>query len=232
MKPCGFKHNAPSRSTLLAGTVAVILAGSCLLAPAPLRATNAFDREILELIERNQSDGLDHLMGTLSREWNRENFFIATLAAAAYGDETCFRAAEECFKSITLAEAAVSPLKYATNRDRPTGTHSRSDSSFPSSHAATSFAAASAVGHAYPRLKLPAYTLAALIAYSRVYNQRHYPTDVIAGACIGVVAARVSRAYLSWLHVDRDSLAARLPFRLSIDSDGRGLLMIYITANI
>jgi membrane-associated phospholipid phosphatase len=209
--------------------IAAMVPGLMLMVACPACATNFFDREIMELVQDHRSDDLDHLMKALSSEWNKENFFLASLAAAAYGDETCFRAAQECLKSITLSEAVVSPLKYVTNRKRPTGDHSRSNSSFPSSHAATSFAAASAVGHTYPKARIPAYTIATLIAYSRVYNQRHHPTDVIAGAAIGVLSARASRAYLSRLHVDRKGLAARLPLGLDLDSDGRGLLRLYIT---
>lgn len=211
--------------------LAFVLTVPLLSAPEASLAVNAFDREIMEIVRDNRSDDLDHLMKTVSKEWNRENFILVALPVAAWGDETSFRAAEECFKAMILSEAVVSPLKYATNRRRPSGTHSRSNSSFPSSHAASSFAAASSIGHAYPNAKVPAYLIASLIAYSRVYNQRHYPTDVIAGACTGVLSARASRAYLPWLHLDRQELTRRLPFQVMVDSDGRGLLRLYISRN-
>jgi membrane-associated phospholipid phosphatase len=168
-------------------------------------------------------------MNNLSAEWNKENFLLAAMPVAVWGDDRAFRAAEECYKSMAISESVVSVLKYATNRRRPSGTHSRSNSSFPSSHASTSFAAAAAIGSAYPKARIPAYLIASLIAYSRVYNQRHYPTDVLAGAAIGVLSARASRAYLAWLHVDRAELADRIPFRVTVDSNGRGLLRLYFS---
>lgn len=200
--------------------------------PAISSAANAFDREIMEFVQDHRSHNLDHLMTTLSAEWNKENFVLASLPIIAWGDEKSFSALEACAKSIAISEMIVSPLKYAIGRKRPTGTGPRGNSSFPSSHAATAFAAASCVGHAYPRMKIPAYSLATLIAYSRIYSQRHYASDVIAGACIGVLSAEFSRAYLAWLHVDRADLARRLPFRIAGDTDGRGLVRIYFSARM
>ena len=64
----------------------------------------------------------------------------------------------------------------------PSNTHS-----FPSGHAATSFACATVLSHYAPRLRVPFYVLASLIAFSRIYNGMHYPTDVLAGAVLGVL---------------------------------------------
>jgi len=66
----------------------------------------------------------------------------------------------------------------------PSSTHS-----FPSGHATTSFACATVLASYMPRLRVPFFVLAALIAISRVYNAMHYPTDVLAGAVLGVLTA-------------------------------------------
>jgi undecaprenyl-diphosphatase len=66
----------------------------------------------------------------------------------------------------------------------PSTTHS-----FPSGHAATSFACATVLAHYAPRYRVPFFVLASLIAFSRVYNGMHYPTDVLAGAVLGVLTA-------------------------------------------
>jgi undecaprenyl-diphosphatase len=64
----------------------------------------------------------------------------------------------------------------------PSDTHS-----FPSGHSATSFACATVLSYYAPRLRVLFYVLASLIAFSRVYDGMHYPTDVLAGALLGVL---------------------------------------------
>ena len=61
--------------------------------------------------------------------------------------------------------------------------------SFPSGHTATSFACATVLSFYVPRLRVPFFVLAALIGLSRVYNAMHYPSDVLAGAVLGVLIA-------------------------------------------
>lgn len=60
--------------------------------------------------------------------------------------------------------------------------------SFPSGHAVTAFALAFALSRVYPRYALLFYGLAGLVALSRVYLAKHFPSDVVAGAAIGILA--------------------------------------------
>jgi len=67
------------------------------------------------------------------------------------------------------------------------------DYSFPSGHAAASFAFASAVG-AYGKKYRPwAYALAVIIAFSRLYLYLHFASDVLAGAAIGFLCGYAAR---------------------------------------
>lgn len=59
--------------------------------------------------------------------------------------------------------------------------------SFPSGHTGASFAAASALFFGKSKLGVPAFILAALIGFSRLYLYVHYPSDVLAGALMGIM---------------------------------------------
>lgn len=61
--------------------------------------------------------------------------------------------------------------------------------SFPSGHAATSFAGAVLLAYLFPRVAPGLVLLAALVASSRVYVGAHYPADVLAGAAVGTLVA-------------------------------------------
>ena len=63
----------------------------------------------------------------------------------------------------------------------------------PSGHTVTAFAAAVTLGWMAPRLRWSLLGLALLVGISRVVISSHYPSDVIAGAGLGVASAIVLR---------------------------------------
>jgi len=71
-------------------------------------------------------------------------------------------------------------------------------SSFPSGHSASAFAFASAVAMEHKAVGAAALPLAAAVSYSRVHTGVHWPSDVVAGAAIGVGAAYATRHW--WPH--------------------------------
>ncbi len=71
--------------------------------------------------------------------------------------------------------------------------------SFPSGHAVVAFSLATAISEEAqePLVSVLSYGAAALVGWSRVYEDRHWASDVVGGAIIGTVASRLT---LRWLH--------------------------------
>ncbi len=99
--------------------------------------------------------------------------------------------------AVAAADLAADVGKYFVHRHRPfehqLGPSERTHS-FPSGHAATSFAGATTLALYAPRYRRWFFGLAVLIAFSRLYEGVHYPTDVLAGALLGAATALLLRA--------------------------------------
>jgi len=80
----------------------------------------------------------------------------------------------------------VESLKRLVDRPRPGGSRNRSNASFPSSHAANAFAIAFVLARRWPRGSPFFVLLAAAVAWSRMDLDRHWCSDVIAGALLGL----------------------------------------------
>ena len=78
--------------------------------------------------------------------------------------------------------------------------------SFPSGHAVTAFALAFAVSALWPRLRIVMILYALLIAATRLVLLAHHPSDVVAGALVGIIGAMVVRY---WFAARRLSFAIR-----------------------
>jgi membrane-associated phospholipid phosphatase len=69
--------------------------------------------------------------------------------------------------------------------------------SMPSGHATTATAAAIAIGAIWPRSRIMMWLYAAIILFTRVAMNVHHPSDVIAGALVGVVGALLVRRFFA-----------------------------------
>lgn len=98
----------------------------------------------------------------------------------------------ELTTSYIVLGAIVNGIKYTVREPRPDGS---SNNSFPSGHTATTFMGAELVrieyGEEHPWFAVGAYAIATTVGVLRVYNERHWFTDVFAGAGIGILSARI-----------------------------------------
>lgn len=99
--------------------------------------------------------------------------------------------------AYAIQTATVHCLKYALKEKRP---DSSSHNSFPSGHTATAFTGAQFLYEEYktvsPWIGYAGYAVATITGYLRIYNNRHYINDVVAGACLGILSTKL--AY--WLY--------------------------------
>ena len=89
--------------------------------------------------------------------------------------------------SLGILSAATYGLKYTVKRMRPDCSER---TSFPSGHSGRAFAAAAVLDKEYgwrsPWFSIGGYTVAAVTGVSRILNDRHWMSDVVAGAALGV----------------------------------------------
>ena len=87
-----------------------------------------------------------------------------------------------------VTQGVTQLLKYSVGRMRPDGSSQRS---FPSGHASGVFASATVLNRHYGwKVGLPAFGVASYVAASRLSENKHYLSDVVFGAAIGLTAGR------------------------------------------
>lgn len=105
---------------------------------------------------------------------------VMVITAVAFG----FIIGELCIKNIVCR-----PRPFYANPDIVLNISPPSGFSYPSGHSCSSFAAAVVLFMRDKRLGIPAICVASLIAFSRLYNYVHYPSDVISGILLGIISA-------------------------------------------
>jgi hypothetical protein len=94
----------------------------------------------------------------------------------------------DLLRSLAVSEGLTQALKYTVRRERPDGS---GPNSFPSGHAADTFAFATALErHLGWRGAVPAYIFSSYVAASRLRENRHFLSDVVFGATVGAIAGR------------------------------------------
>lgn len=121
------------------------------------------------------------------------------------------RAAADVSRSLAVTSVLTWTIKAGIDRTRPNGGRY----SFPSGHTATAFAIAPVLDRRFGwKIGVPAYALAVMTGLGRLEDERHYPTDVIAGAALGLFVGNAMTHAPTALH---------LPGRVQVDRHGVGL---------
>jgi membrane-associated phospholipid phosphatase len=168
--------------------------------PSLLDALARFDREALEATQELRWEPLTALFLLATAWWVKGCVFASVGAVMDARARRWFPATALVAVVVgVLAELLAVGLKETFDRARPPEDEALSSlpgsPSFPSGHAMTAFAVASAFAVLAPRARWPVLALAATIAFSRVYLGVHFWVDVLVGAALGAaVGMLVARA--------------------------------------
>lgn len=158
-------------------------------------AVHPEDRKINARLINHSTDGMwtpGHIIGNTG-------LILGTSAATYFiGRATDSHRAQhlgmDLMEASILSEGIVEGMKLIARRPRPIeiGISKQSPTySFPSGHAAITFAAATVLQqHLGYKAAIPTYLLASYVAMSRLHDNRHYASDVIFGAATGIVVGR------------------------------------------
>jgi membrane-associated phospholipid phosphatase len=132
--------------------------------------------------------------------------------------------------ATTIGDQVVSRVKTASKHLRPDGSDRRS---FPSGHTTTAFVAAEFMRKEYqdvsPWLVVAGYTAATATGALRVYHNKHWLTDVVAGAGLGIISTDL--AYLIYSKTKalghRVKGSNKLTMMPSFQSNGLGFGLVY-----
>jgi decaprenylphosphoryl-5-phosphoribose phosphatase len=144
------------------------------------------DRALLRLLRtRGHTPALDQLATTYARLGENGALWFAIAAVAR--NRRALRVVLTAFLANTAIKQVVRRPRPDLGPDFAPLASTISSLSYPSAHAATSFAAAGALGPSWPL-----YAAAGAMALTRPYLGVHYPSDVLAGAALGWAVERLS----------------------------------------
>lgn len=143
-----------------------------------------------------------HSLEQNNRFWNTQidTYVQFAPAVAAYTMKLCKIESAHCLFDMTvlyglsnlLAGGVAYGTKIAAGRERP---DKSANNSFPSGHTETAFVAAEFLHQEYKNksvwISIGGYSAATFVGIARVCNNRHWVSDVVAGAGIGILSTKV-----------------------------------------
>ena len=165
------------------------------------------DNQVHDAVLSSRPLGAD---GSAAASWAGDGLVLAPGSALFYlgglywDSPGARRFGEMGLEALAVSALETQALKLAVRRERP----DKADRySFPSGHASASFAVAAAAAEEWGWAGgVPAYLAAAVISLSRLERNKHYLSDVVFGAGLGIASGRaVARA-----HRAKEGASARL----------------------
>lgn len=163
------------------------------IAGISLPASFLFDQTVQEFAQKHgfYADEISNI----GDEFGHRKGYYATVTTMAIYDLITRKPWRKSLAEIRLVaegliagQMVVDILKTLSARERPNGANLRS---FPSGHSAGAFGLATTLNGIYGKtIGIPAYAMAFFVASSRIHDNKHYLSDVIAGGLVGTIVAR------------------------------------------
>jgi len=152
--------------------------------------TMAADRYLFDRIHDDLSSAvLDDIVPVINDFGSSKYVIGAVLLTTVLGNDELRGTGLLVGAGFAASALTTVALKRSIGRSRPL--NPEDSYSMPSGHATVAFSAATALAHRYPRWRFAFYTVAGGVAFARVYLGRHYPSDVLVGAAVGVGMTRL-----------------------------------------
>jgi membrane-associated phospholipid phosphatase len=169
-----------------------------------ISAMMLLDRPMQKFVQGERSASKDHLAGAVRHFGQVEVYGTVTAGLAAAGlvsgKPELTRTAGRLAATLVFAGAAATAGKVMSGRPRPGDSHDADgyvpfsgQAAMPSGHTAMAFAFATALSDDIHRTwaTVGLYTMAGAVGWSRINDDRHWLTDVAAGAALGITSAKL-----------------------------------------
>ena len=184
--------------------------------------SQSIDYKIMQEINCNRQTRLDNSFQFIS---NSNMYLTASTPFVLLGtgifshNKNLVRMGENAAITFAISSISTYALKKAVKRERPFVTHkdivklsNGGGMSFPSGHTSAAFAIATSIALDNKQwyVRTAVFTYATLVGYSRIHLGVHYPSDVIAGAVVGITSAYAGRRINTWLNRNKKSKQERV----------------------
>lgn len=160
----------------------------------------AWDDRILKILSNKHTPTLNKIMIAITTSGNYGYVWFALAIPLIIANKSRSTGLTVVLAMLITGLSGEVTIKHIVGRVRPCSREFGKDLlikhpahySFPSGHTASSFAVSIVMLSMLPVIFIPAIVYACLMAFSRIYLLVHYPTDVIAGAVLGILCGFVA----------------------------------------
>ena len=158
-------------------------------------AARPFDRASVEDTSERLSKGAAAIGNWGGSLYVQTGGALATyVVGRATGNQRIAAVGGDLMRAQVLSQMFVQGTKFAVARTRPDASNALS---FPSGHSASAFATATVLQQHFGwKFGIPAYAFAGFVGASRMASSKHYLSDVVVGAGIGIAAGRTVTLHL------------------------------------